>query len=732
MLESLVRPLRSTPADLCPALVDALLSGPGVAGALIHVLALLVVVCDGFLLAVFFMSGWLVERYRDQLIESVPHSAPSRCSAGIGLISTGNGLSFEIAEKIESVVISVRPTYCRLSRHLRALALLFLVLVTGCSPDKPPGPPDRPRLAMQSPPPIADVVAITVRGGSSEYDLAGRYYYYEDRPGKLTFDEVRKPGFQDRFRLSRKDDINLGFTDSALWLRIDLHYAGRPGPVAMLTFDYPLLDHIDIYDAASAGDGPLLRLGDRLPFAARPVPHRFYAIPLPNLGTSARRLYVRIDTQSSMQVRPAIVSGHSLFLRSNRQELAFGVVYGLMILMALYNLFLFLSLRDWSYLLFVGSTLCAMLFLMSLYGHAFQYLWPTSPAFANLASPLFASLWVATTAAFARFFLEPSYHSRAAALTIDVLIAVGVAATLVALLAHYRPAMMFVAAACAGNAMALMACGSVIWKRGKREARFFTLAWIVMGIGVLSLALSRFGILPDNFFTHQGGLLGGIAEMVLLSLALSDKYRLLHLELEGYSKGLEEMVAQRTHELEDANAKLQMLSLTDPLTGVPNRRLFDETLQTEVGRHRRIEAPLSLLMIDVDRFKDFNDRHGHQFGDECLRSVAEALSAITHRSADVVARYGGEEFVVLLPETNAAGARSTGDRILEVVRNLRLFSPDGDREVRITVSVGLTTWIPGPKDSAEQLLSVADQALYEAKRSGRDRLFSTTAPDINV
>lgn len=605
------------------------------------------------------------------------------------------------------------------------LVLLGLLFSLPLNAGPPPPPPPALHFSTAPPPPITGVVAAEVPTPAGSPGLARKFYYFEDTAGDLTFADVRKPSFQDRFRLSARDNLNLGFTDSALWLRIDLRYmVDYKGPAWMLAFDYPLLDHIDVYDAGSPRDDPLTRMGDRLPFGARPVPHRSFALPIPAEGPDLRRLYVRVATQSSMQVRPALVSGRALFLSSNREELAFGVVYGLMVLMALYNLFLYFGLRDRSYLFFVGSTLCALMFLMSLYGHAFQYLWPGWPAFANLANPLLVSLWVVTTAAFARLFLESNRHSRATTLVLNGLMAAGAVSTTVALLASYRLAMELASALATVNAIALLVCGAIVWKSGERSARFFTLAWLALGFGVLGLAASRFGLVPDNLFTRHGALLASIVEIVLLSLALTDKYRLMHLALEGYSRSLEEKVADRTRQLEEANADLHRLSLTDPLTGVPNRRHFDEKLDAEFGRHRRLSAPLSLAMVDVDHFKEFNDRHGHPVGDECLRAVAEALSAVAHRSADVVARYGGEEFAVLLPETDADGARRTGERMLEVVRALRLSS--GEHEAsQVTVSVGLTTRVPDGTEGSESLVAEADEALYQAKRNGRDRVFVT-------
>jgi diguanylate cyclase (GGDEF)-like protein len=169
--------------------------------------------------------------------------------------------------------------------------------------------------------------------------------------------------------------------------------------------------------------------------------------------------------------------------------------------------------------------------------------------------------------------------------------------------------------------------------------------------------------------------------------------------------------------LEAANAHLahaietlHRISTEDGLTGVSNRRHFDDTLARECRRATRTRAPLSLLMVDVDHFKAFNDEHGHQAGDELLRRIAQALRDAVHRAADLVARYGGEEFVVLLPETNEADARTLAESLRARIA-----------ETAVTVSVGVATLIPElPQNACEELVRVADAALYDAKRAGRN------------
>ncbi len=168
-----------------------------------------------------------------------------------------------------------------------------------------------------------------------------------------------------------------------------------------------------------------------------------------------------------------------------------------------------------------------------------------------------------------------------------------------------------------------------------------------------------------------------------------------------------------------AQAALEQLATRDGLTGLANRRCFDDTLEAEWARALRQMQPLSLLMVDVDNFKAYNDAHGHLGGDECLKRVARAVAS-EMRANDLVARYGGEEFAVVLPNQSLKGAAIVAERIRARVEQLQL--PCCFAAGHVTVSIGAATAIAGPDNHANQLVAIADAALYRAKHLGRNRI----------
>ncbi|HEV3257583.1 MAG TPA: diguanylate cyclase [Gemmataceae bacterium] len=183
----------------------------------------------------------------------------------------------------------------------------------------------------------------------------------------------------------------------------------------------------------------------------------------------------------------------------------------------------------------------------------------------------------------------------------------------------------------------------------------------------------------------------------------------------------EQELLRATLQLAELNRELHRLSRLDGLTGIANRRSFDDGLDRDWRRAARTASPLALLMIDIDSFKAYNDTYGHQHGDASLKEVAAALDLTLNRPGDWVARYGGEEFVAVLPDTDARGAAVVAEALRARVEALGIVHTHSPFQENLTVSLGGAAMVPAPKSSPHGLISAADQALYRAKREGRNR-----------
>ena len=200
-----------------------------------------------------------------------------------------------------------------------------------------------------------------------------------------------------------------------------------------------------------------------------------------------------------------------------------------------------------------------------------------------------------------------------------------------------------------------------------------------------------------------------------------------HTVLAAKMKAMQRISAMRhrllevSAELEKANDELRQLAHVDGLTGLSNRRYLDQFLRMEISRSRRYQQPLAVILADVDYFKRFNDHYGHLHGDDCLKKIARAQTAVCQRSTDLVARYGGEEFAIILPDTDVHSAEIMAERLRSSVQALAIQHEYSDVAKVCTLSLGVASGIPGSDSQAENLLQQADAALYQAKQTGRNR-----------
>lgn len=546
----------------------------------------------------------------------------------------------------------------------------------------------------------------------------------------------------------RRNDATVfsrGYSAAAWWLRFDLSRRDIGRERELLEIAYPVLDHVDVWVMQQ---GQLLahyRMGDKLPFASRPIAHRFFLVPLQMRPLETYTVLLRVRTSSSVQV-PLTLWDESAYVAHDQYRLmAEGLYFGSMLVMVLYNFFVFLVIRERNYFYYVMYVLSILLFVASLNGVAFQFLWPQATTWNDEAILLMLSGTVFFGTLFTQRFLHlPEHLPR----LVPAMRGLAVAALLLMLAAFqfdYDVLIRLTIVVAASACLAALAASAIRWRQGDRTARVYTLAWSAMLGGGVVLAFSKFHLLPDNSFTENAMQVGSALEVVLLSFALAERIneekrlrfnaqqdaleserRTRHAQAEALdaqrqaNETLERRVQERTVALEDANRRLAELSATDQLTGLKNRRHLDALLHEEFQRCFRYGRPIALLLLDIDHFKRFNDSYGHVVGDECLRAVAGALRQAVRAEVDRLARYGGEEFCVVLPETDAEGARVVAERIRVAVESLQ-FRVGGEL-VPVTVSVGVAAMVPAGVEEAQLLVLTTDKALYEAKAAGRNRV----------
>ncbi|MCB9626274.1 MAG: diguanylate cyclase [Sandaracinaceae bacterium] len=258
--------------------------------------------------------------------------------------------------------------------------------------------------------------------------------------------------------------------------------------------------------------------------------------------------------------------------------------------------------------------------------------------------------------------------------------------------------------------------GATVVTIGFRNGVVYSALTCALGLGCGSLYAAWMGATPDWVFASYG-FVGASCVGIVISW-LVERQDTLH-----FFQSV--LLANEANERQKLNEQLAAMSRTDSLSGLANRRSFDDTLEVEWARMRRERKPLSLLFVDVDHFKRFNDTHGHRDGDACLRAVGQAIAEAALRPADMAARYGGEEFVLLLPDTTLAGATEVAQRVLALVDALAIPHGDSPTAPHVTISVGATTADPASELEQRHLVETADACLYRAKHQGRHCVVSS-------
>ncbi|AHL77267.1 diguanylate cyclase [Stutzerimonas stutzeri] len=561
---------------------------------------------------------------------------------------------------------------------------------------------------------------------------------------------------------------NLRKQPQGAWLRFTLESSSAlSAGTWYLSLKWPVLDDVQVrlfYPEQRAWGSPM-RAGDHVPMDDRPLESQNLVFPFELAQGGKAVVYMHVQGREFMAM-PLVLSDEAGFTAEKITDVAMiSLFFGGMLVILLYNSSLFVFTRDVAYLLYVAYLLSALFYVLAITGFGQLFLWPDMPPIARRFYGLSAALCFFTPLVFASRFLSVRRYGGWVWLVTWGLMAYWAVTILVTLfapsLANYLAAESVALAHC----ILTMAAVINLWIRGNRSARLFIIAWSTLLLATIIHLLALEGLLALNAYTLYGQLIGMFAEFVLLSMALAERINhdrdrrivaqqsalqaseALGLERESRlraqqqtldlqmraNEALEARVSERTRALEDAkrglervNEQLTRMSITDALTQLSNRGHFDLMIDEEIRCAQRVEKPLSVLLLDIDHFKQVNDTYEHPFGDECLRLVAAALKQHGQRAGDVVARYGGEEFVIALPGVDSRQAGEQAERIRMAVA--ALHPTCGEARLDLTISIGVATLEPPMSCSATQLLAAADAALYRAKRNGRNQV-AVAEPD---
>ncbi|ATX81523.1 diguanylate cyclase (GGDEF) domain-containing protein [Mariprofundus ferrinatatus] len=574
--------------------------------------------------------------------------------------------------------------------------------------------------------------AATLQLQASEpiYSLGDRVEYLEDRDGTLEISTILNEPEQ-TWQKHSADIPSFGFSNSAFWFRLTI--TADKTEERLLDISHPLLDEVSLYLLSK---GHLIRqfhTGDLRLYKDRPLNHLGFVFPVTLEAQKPLTLYLRVKSAGSVQV-PMKLWSETAFHDSDEVVMsAIGIYFGVIISLILYNLFLYLRVFEPAYIYYVLYVMMFGLFIAGLTGWGYKFLWPEAVGFQQYGLAIFICMGSVFVCRFVHYFLDlPKNAPRVGKLLVTaVLLLLGMLAALP--FTSYHIVVQMALAMTIIISTTSLYVGVMLWRKGEVMARYFTIAWAAFLVAVILAILEKFAILPRTFLAEGVLPLGMALEVILLSMALgerinSEKQQRIQAQehiivvQEKHQLELEQKVEERTIELEKANAQLHLLATTDGLTGIFNRRHFLERGTHDIKVARRYKRPIAMIMLDIDHFKQVNDTYGHDAGDQAIRHLVGICNALK-RETDLIGRLGGEEFGILLLETSAESACEIAERLRQEIENSPLDYEGA--EIRYTISQGVCT-VSGDaqKLAIEEILKIADKALYEAKESGRNRVVS--------
>lgn len=389
---------------------------------------------------------------------------------------------------------------------------------------------------------------------------------FEDVRGNTALTDITSAALEASFRRHDKDVLNAGYSRSVFWLRLDLQYQptqGQDSREFLLELAYPPLDQLDLYVPDLWGSlQRVAQTGDALPFATRLIKQNNYVFPLQFQPGEHKRIYLRLQSQGSIQAPLNLWSTQAYLEAQPSRIYVLGIIYGVLLVMLVYNLFIYLSVRDTSYLYYILYIASFGLYQVSVNGAGVEYLWPDNPWWANASTPFLIGSAALFGCQFARSFLHTAEHSPWVDRTLRLMMLAGGLVMLLALVASYALALRLATLLALVFTLVIFSAGLTSWWRGMRVARYFIFAWSAFLIGGLVNTLMVLGYLPNLFITMYASQIGSALEVGLLSLALADR--------------INAMKEERTRILQESSRKLAMLN--EELAN--NNRLKDEFLST--------------------------------------------------------------------------------------------------------------------------------------------------------
>ena len=563
---------------------------------------------------------------------------------------------------------------------------------------------------------VPKVKADNVEGVPSTLDLGTYYEILRDPSNAITIDDILSGEYESSFTLSTEKYLSFFHTDDTIWLRLDADEIIKDKEQSYWLEYNDKIEFLTMYLVKEDGSYDLQESGlYNLQKQNISYPSLLFTVN----NSSVKEIYLKLNSELPVTVFTTLYTNDGFAERIISYKFYTGSFYGFLLALALYNLFLYFSFKERSYLYYTLYMLSFMLYQATMNSLDVELLGDILPPWFLIKTlAISCNIMIIFMILFGKEFLELKRNLPKSNKALNIALSIPILSTLALFTGinqHYTD--FFITSFSLSVLLFLWISGLRLLVKGFKPARFYMLGWSVLLGAMIIQALVMLEFIPMSLVIFEEiPSYSAMFEALILSLALADKISLIIKEnqktQDELNETLERKVLERTKQLEDIQVELQHLANTDRLTQIPNRVRLDHVLETEYGRATNEGVPFSVILIDLDYFKDVNDTFGHQMGDYVLLEAAN-LFQTSIRDSDTVGRWGGEEFLVIAPNTTLEEALQHAEILREKLADHHFL------EVGMkTASLGVASFVPG--DSLNSLISRSDNALYKAKESGRN------------
>jgi len=477
---------------------------------------------------------------------------------------------------------------------------------------------------------------VSLFESTTEIDIGPYIKYYEDKNSKLSINDIYNKDILKDFVQSNDKVLNFGFTNSSYFIKFDLIYKSKKDNIKkdwFLVLSAPLIDLIELYVIDSSGKISTSIEGDHIEFYKRKHPHNFFIFSITTRPLEKLSIFMRIKSESSLKIPLTIYSIEHFYQKDHHVQYIMGIYYGIMLVMIFYNLFLYITIFDKSLLLNIFFIISFTLFQLSIHGKGYEYLWPYSPLFNNIAVPFFISLSCLTSLIFSKYFLNTKVNAILLNKAINILFVISIILSVASFIIKNVYSIKLLSILSILISLIIFCTGVICIKKGYRPARFFMIAWSILLLSTGIYAFKSFGFLGSNFFTEYSISIGFALLIVLFSLSLADRINIERIQTQKAHDHITKIrkdaqIAQDQTRIILEKKANEMVEVADMLTDNAN----DMSIKAAnvAGASEEMTVNLSAIATSIEQMSTNvnNVSKTAKMMSENMSSVAEAIELV--------------------------------------------------------------------------------------------------------